>query len=383
MSRRIRTVKPEWLEDEVLAAASDEARVLSIGLILLADDYGNGRASMATIAAEVWRFALERDDGAHASEVLEKASRAFRELVAKKFVGVWTVNGQRYYAIRNWLKHQRVDKPGKPLVPSPPAGLFDEVNPEQIANSGDSREGLSRVSIPVRDTAAPDLDLRPGPKTNDLEGTVAPAREDAPAPPPKGQVTEQEPAARAPRNPTEAMAMPIADRAAFVERNRHQAEWLTPEAWPEVMAVAQRLHDACGGKGRARIAAYHRDSGVRAVVTLFAAGFTQLELEQVASGVVRRPWWTSEGGKPRSLGALTVEVVRRELAEAPVASAPDLLPETRAQIARDSGGLALMREAEALASGAAPATAPRPTPVKAVPTGAIITDLSKHLGGRV
>jgi hypothetical protein len=51
MSGRIRTIKPEWLEDELLAAASDEARVLSVALILMADDYGRGRASLATIAA--------------------------------------------------------------------------------------------------------------------------------------------------------------------------------------------------------------------------------------------------------------------------------------------------------------------------------------------
>jgi hypothetical protein len=143
MSGRIRTVKPEWLEDELLAAASDEARVLSVGLILVADDYGNGRASIATIAAEVWRYALERDDGANAPEILAKASRAFRELLAIGFIGTWTEGGQRYFSIRNWARHQRVDKPGKPLVPKPPTGLFTEKPtdsgkpPEPVAsNSG-------------------------------------------------------------------------------------------------------------------------------------------------------------------------------------------------------------------------------------------------------
>jgi hypothetical protein len=136
MSGRIRTVKPEWLEDELLAAASDEARVLSVGLILVADDYGNGRASIATIAAEVWRYALERDDGANAPEILAKASRAFRELLAIGFIGTWTEGGQRYFSIRNWARHQRVDKPGKPLVPKPPTGLFTE----KPTDSGASRE---------------------------------------------------------------------------------------------------------------------------------------------------------------------------------------------------------------------------------------------------
>jgi hypothetical protein len=165
LTGRIRSIKPEWLEDELLAAASDEARVLSVGLLLLADDYGNGRASIATIAASVWRFALERDDGAGAPETLAKASRAFRELVKIRFIGCWSESGQRYFTLRNWRKHQRVDKPGKHLVPAPPADLFAEENedsrisPESLAsNSGEPRESL-----------APDLDQRP--TTNDPEGS--------------------------------------------------------------------------------------------------------------------------------------------------------------------------------------------------------------------
>lgn len=175
MTGRIRTLKPEWLEDELLAAASDEARVLSAGLILLADDYGNGRASIATIAASVWRFQLELDDGANAPEVLAKASRAFRELLAMSFVGSWSEGGQRYFAIRNWARHQKVDKPGKPLVPKPPKDVFFA----ETEDSREPRETVARPSRVVRETLAPDL----RPTTNDLEGKGA-AREAAPPPAP-------------------------------------------------------------------------------------------------------------------------------------------------------------------------------------------------------
>ena len=54
MSQRIRSIKPEWLEDELLAQCSDAARVLSIALILLADDYGNGRAGALYLAGRVF-----------------------------------------------------------------------------------------------------------------------------------------------------------------------------------------------------------------------------------------------------------------------------------------------------------------------------------------
>lgn len=158
---RIRTIKPEWLEDEELAAASDEARVLSVALILMSDDHGRGRASIATIAAETWRYALERNDGADAPEVLAKASRALRELVEMGFVMLYSVRGQRYFEIHNWKKHQKVDKPSAPRVPAP--------EEQETPTKPDTRDTLATPSRASGEGLAsdldpdPDLDHRPGP----------------------------------------------------------------------------------------------------------------------------------------------------------------------------------------------------------------------------
>lgn len=108
MSGRIRTVKPEWLEDELLALASPEARVLSIGLMLLADDHGNGRANPTLLAGQVFP-----------GKPLELAAGALVELRGIRFVSLYEVDGQTYFTIRNWDKHQRVDKRGKNRVPVP------------------------------------------------------------------------------------------------------------------------------------------------------------------------------------------------------------------------------------------------------------------------
>ena len=151
---RIRTVKPEWLDDEKIAGASDEARVLSIALILMSDDYGRGRASIATIAATTWRYQMEKDDGAHAPEILARASRAFRECLAIGFVEAYEVNGQRYFSIRNWSRHQRVDKKGKPHVPAP----IEPKNTDKEAHLRDPRETLATPSRDTPETLAPDLD---------------------------------------------------------------------------------------------------------------------------------------------------------------------------------------------------------------------------------
>jgi hypothetical protein len=142
---RIRTVKPEWLEDQVLASASDAARMLSVALILMADDHGRGRASLAEVAVQAWRYEMAREDGAHAREVLAKAREALRELSEARFVTLYTVEGQQYFAIRTWDKHQKVDHKSKPRIPEPPS--------EVIESSRESRETLGEVV----ETLAPDL----------------------------------------------------------------------------------------------------------------------------------------------------------------------------------------------------------------------------------
>lgn len=182
MTGRIRSVKPEWLDDELMGAASDEARVLSVALILMADDYGNGRASIATIAAEAWRYQMERDDGSHAPEILARASRAFRELLAMRFVETYEVAKQRYFSIRNWAKHQRVDRPGKPRVPGP-------LEADSLKNP-DTRETLANVSRDPREVLATDLRSGSPISDQDLPLTRERARE---APEPAGDGTPYRP----------------------------------------------------------------------------------------------------------------------------------------------------------------------------------------------
>lgn len=126
---RIRSLKPEWLDDEMLAMASSDARVLSVGLILLADDYGNGRAGAPLLAGRTFP-----------GKPIETLTRSLGELVSIRYVRLYDLDGQRYFSIRTWAEHQRVDKPGAPKVPGPPTahsaefiGLIDtQENPRNI-----------------------------------------------------------------------------------------------------------------------------------------------------------------------------------------------------------------------------------------------------------
>jgi hypothetical protein len=121
---RIRTIKPEWLDDERLVLASSDARVLSIALLLLSDDYGRGRANRVVLAARVFPGKIP-ETLANALDTLEKLN----------FVVLYEVDGQSYFAIRNWEKHQKVDKPGKPQIPAPPQNHSASLTPEKIRES--------------------------------------------------------------------------------------------------------------------------------------------------------------------------------------------------------------------------------------------------------
>lgn len=145
MSGRIRTIKPELLEDERTSALTHEAWRAFVSLILVADDYGNFRAHPKQLEGVIF----------WAREVVGGISRAIRELVESGLLEVYEVNGQQYGHITGWSKHQRVDKPGKPRCPRPEHG-------KNVALEEDSRLSRESVESESRTTTESFLpDLRP------------------------------------------------------------------------------------------------------------------------------------------------------------------------------------------------------------------------------
>jgi hypothetical protein len=144
MSGRIRSIKPELIEDAVTAGISDVAFRLFIGCILLADDYGNLRYEPAWLRGQVyWKHPVTE----------EAFSAALVELDA--LIESYVVKEQRYGAIRNWKKHQKVAHPGKPRVPG--------ISESFMKPSRDSHEGL------VPDHRSPITDHRPQSATESVE----------------------------------------------------------------------------------------------------------------------------------------------------------------------------------------------------------------------
>ncbi len=131
MSGRIRSIKPEVLEDEIASSLSDSAWRLWVSSWLLADDHGNFRAGSRYLAASVWQNT--------SMDVIPPLC----ELISSGLIMVYSANGQRYGHISGWIKHQRIDNAGKPRVPTPndTNSTRDQTLTARFAESlGDSRQ---------------------------------------------------------------------------------------------------------------------------------------------------------------------------------------------------------------------------------------------------
>lgn len=128
---RIRTIKPEWLDDEGISLASSDARTMSIALIIMADDEGRGRANPTMLAGRVFPGV---------ANPRETSAKALDDLAKLRYVILYESDGQQYYAIRNWKKHQKVDKPRKSQLPPPPSDNHSESNDSSLPRE-DSRQG--------------------------------------------------------------------------------------------------------------------------------------------------------------------------------------------------------------------------------------------------
>lgn len=230
MTLRIRSIKPEWLEDQRLMSASAEARVLSVALIVLADDYGNGRAGRIQLAGRVFPGSPV--------ETLEKAL----EELSTWFITLYEADGQQYYSIRNWSKHQKVDKPGKPKVPGPLPTL------ENV------RETLEKVPASCASRSTPDPDPDPIPDPD-------PAREPDGDPPPM-----------------------LATRAKLWVQDPQSASLIAPAPWTWRETIEVTAHfDVTYGGTPVRMTRWG-DPRLQAIVRWFADGKTPDDLRVVIDG---------------------------------------------------------------------------------------------------
>lgn len=144
MARRIRSIKPEILDDEKTALLSHLEYRLFVGSWIVADDYGNLRGDPDYLRGQiVWASRDSRETVAKALETLAKTG----------LLTPYSVRGQTYYHVTTWEKHQRIDKPGKRGMP----GQDQSDSPVITQASDDSRESRESSGNP-RESLATDTD---------------------------------------------------------------------------------------------------------------------------------------------------------------------------------------------------------------------------------
>ena len=113
---RTRTIKPEFWSDEKLATLSLQARLTYIGLWTLSDDYGVVKGHPAWLRNSIFPY----DD-----IPLAQFESWLLELEGIGRIAPFAADGEKFYFIRNFNRHQIINRPSQTRNPSPPETLTE------------------------------------------------------------------------------------------------------------------------------------------------------------------------------------------------------------------------------------------------------------------
>ncbi|WP_075737497.1 HNH endonuclease [Streptomyces acidiscabies] len=115
---RIRTVKPEFWEDELLGVMPRDARLLFIATFNMADDEGILRWTPAYIKAQAFMY----DDDLTLKDVSALMQRLADAGLVFPYIG--GAAKQQMAVVVNFRKHQRINRPQKGKLPPPSLGAW-------------------------------------------------------------------------------------------------------------------------------------------------------------------------------------------------------------------------------------------------------------------
>lgn len=232
---RIRSIKPEILEDEKTANLSHLEWRLFVSIWVIADDHGNLRGEASYVqGAALWALQIP---GWEVEQALEGLARV-------GLIVFYRVRGQLYMHIAGWDKHQRVDKPGKPRMPIPSEEgaqqlRWDTIYSRNPRNS--SREPSRDFYEDPRESLATDL----RPPTSDPERELARAHAIPPSTEPalctdaQQNTNEKEPTQTALARPPE--QIPRARDTSLESSDLQERRRLRTEIWSAHLALFAML----------------------------------------------------------------------------------------------------------------------------------------------
>lgn len=136
---RIRTIKPEFWEDEKIGLLSHGARLLFLCCLNLSDDEGRLRWNTYYLASNAFMY----------DEIkIETMEKWMKELVDNELIYVYQAGEAKYHVglVKNFKKHQVINRPQPSKFP-PPNDHSDSVND----SVNDSMNGSVSDSLPERE----------------------------------------------------------------------------------------------------------------------------------------------------------------------------------------------------------------------------------------
>lgn len=123
-------IDPEfWSDEEIGMKWSHGARLFYIGLWNFADDEGRFKAHNQLLKSQIFPYDHKIDIEKLKTEISRK-------------IQWYVVDGLQYGLIRNFLKHQKIDRPTPSRLPTPP---------ELIEDSSNIHRGLDERSRPIEE----------------------------------------------------------------------------------------------------------------------------------------------------------------------------------------------------------------------------------------
>lgn len=135
---RKRMIDPEFWSDEEIGKWSRSARLFYIGLWNFADDCGRFKAHSGLLKSQI--FPYDNPKGLIISKLKQEVSNKI----------VWyDVNSSQYGYLRNFLKHQRIDRPQPSKLPPPPEDKIVEHSPnnQRVILPNISKDNISKDNI--------------------------------------------------------------------------------------------------------------------------------------------------------------------------------------------------------------------------------------------
>lgn len=124
---RKRMIDPDFWTDEKLGLCKRDERLFFMGLISNADDEGKGRGNIKLLRSMIFPY----DDDIKTKDVEQMACSIMEKGMALFYV----IDGQDFYYLPNFNKHQVINKPNESKIPNPPENRQEVVLPEYYSST--------------------------------------------------------------------------------------------------------------------------------------------------------------------------------------------------------------------------------------------------------